>query len=136
MNAELKMYYNGDSFEAIANFRGITERSIKSFLLRERDKLGLTPRTLLRKTTLEFIADKSLVMELYQSGMSQDVIAVKWDISLCTAHRYLSAWCDDIRPEGYSVNLSEFYSKWRDTPDEFVVTIANQPMFKVTRIDR
>ena len=136
MSPELKMYYSYASFEAIAKFRGISEPSIKCFLTRERAKLGLSRRLTSNGNTRDFIADKALVMELYAGGMRQTAIANKWDIAACTANRYLKEWCDDIRPDGASVNLNEFYNQWREVPDEFVVTVAKQPMFKVTRIAR
>lgn len=132
MSPALKMYYTGAKMADIAAKFACTTRVITSKLTKERTARNLERREYNSVEMKEFIEDKSLVLALINSGMTQSDIAAKWDVPLPTAHLLITKW---LPPQvGKHVTLTGFCEEWQSLPDEFTVMVRSTPMFKVVRI--
>ena len=141
MSPELKLYYQHVDMDHIAKGAGTSNALMVSKLQYERKKLGLikrprTPDKWMSDDVLEFVSDKSLVLELYKSGLTIAQIADKWGINGATAGKYMSKWGAVIDKITETITLAGLYTGWADIPQgqEMLLTINRRPMFKLVRI--
>lgn len=140
MSPELVMYYRGESLKTIAEASGTKTKTISNRLRKERIRLGYKNRpqreTWTGSSVTEFLADRTIVIELAKCGFNNNQIAEKWDVDSRTVAKYLEIWGRriDVLPDIKSISLSELYNNWSDVHEDMIVTVNKRPMFKLVRL--
>jgi len=138
MSPEYKLYLKGVPTAHIAAPLKVSTATMTMRLARERKANGYelyVPPIFISMKEVE--EDKELILVMLADGITLSEVARKWEITRTTLRKHLDLWGYTLHSTAKDLpcyTLKEIADDWRNLEDEFLIKVARQPIFKVSRL--
>ena len=134
---ELKDYYNGMKTTELAAKYGVCFTTMSKSIHRERQTLGLELYS--EQMFVDAKKDKDIIMELARSGITNESIVEKYDLSRTRGLKLIKKWKQEDAAKKHSGRTMSAYefklqNAWEDLEEDVVITIKGIPRYKISPI--
>lgn len=131
----LQMYIDLKTMPEIAAYMGTSVKSASVRITKMRYKYSVDKRMTdcSNPKIVEFIKDKDLALELYNSGIAMAEIARKWEIASCVCRQILIKWGAEMRGKN-RVSIHHLPKVFEDVKDGVIITHEGEDIFKLVKL--